>query len=118
MDAKTIMYFVLAGITIIGAVVAFSKQFSKIDDLGKGQTKIMNLLYPSDGKARFQNVEDCKFCRKECKDEICDYMTKEMKRFETGFLRFHSRLDDFRDDLKDLNSEVQKINVWMPERNK
>jgi hypothetical protein len=115
-DAKTITYFVLAGITITGAIVAFAKQFSKIEELGRGQSKIMKLLYPEDGKARFQTVDGCKECRHECRDDICAYVSKELARLEGSFIRFHTRLDGFDDDMKDIGKELQKIAIWMPEK--
>jgi len=124
MDIKDIIYCILAFFTLCGTIFAFSKQFAKIDEiktgqdkLETGQEKIEKLFYRPDGKLRFQNIDDCRDCRKSCKDEICAYVSKELIRIETNFPRFHDRLDECNENQKLMKKELQAIAIWMDDGN-
>ena len=128
-QVKIWVYLIIGAITIItnlsfviGIIVFVRLEL-------KALRKKTDLLTDENGDIRFQSKDSCADCRKTCRDDICesvskdmdaikDSMSRDMKtaqgsmdRLEKNFLRFHERLDK-------VDESITKIYVWMPERNK
>jgi len=108
MDTKDILYLILGGLTIAGNIVAVVSIFSwmkfNIGALTESHAKMMAILYPAGGQLQFQTTDNCKSCRKSCRDEICGFVKTEMAEHRESIRRIHERLDE--------------ISIWMPEKNK
>ena len=113
MPIKDITYLILAGMTIfcnISAVLyfAFGLRF-KQQKLEKDIGGIKGILHDDAGRLSLQTIDDCKSCRKSCRDEICAFVSREMDKQSKTMDRIHARLDD-------TQHQLDEIAIWMPKR--
>ena len=83
----------------------------KLNAVAEAQAKIISVLYGQNGKMNLQTVSDCESCRKSCRDEICEFIGRELSENKRTIDRIHSRIDS-------INDEIRTISCWMPDRNK
>lgn len=113
MPIKDIAYLILAGMTIfcnISAVLyfAFSIRF-KTQKLETDLGKISGYIHDDSGKFNLQTADDCKSCRKSCRDDICGFVKEELGKQYKTIERIHTRLDE-------QNRQLDEISIWMPKR--
>jgi hypothetical protein len=98
MPTKDIIQISIAGIAVVGNIVAVVWAFSwmkfQVLSLKKQMAEIRAVLYPHDGRLQFQTLSECAGFRKSCREEVCAFIKAELSDQKTAIRRIHERLDN------------------------